>query len=108
MFDNPRVRVPSPAARGSIIEIKTMISHPMETGLRRDPASGEIAPRNIVESFVARLNGREVFRASISPATAANPMIAFALRAEESGELQFEWTDSEGRTASASARLEVV
>ncbi|MCC7428877.1 MAG: thiosulfate oxidation carrier complex protein SoxZ, partial [Alphaproteobacteria bacterium] len=46
----PRVRVPASARAGEIVEIRTQIDHPMETGLRRDEG-GRPVPRNMLRSF---------------------------------------------------------
>jgi hypothetical protein len=57
------INVPAKAKRGEVIEIKTMISHPMETGYRRDEV-GKAIPRDIIHRFTCTYNGVEVFRAS--------------------------------------------
>lgn len=91
----PRVQVPRSAARGELIEIKTLIEHPMETGLRRD-SNGEIIPRKIINQFVCRYNNEVVFRVDFHEAVAANPFVAFSLRATTSGRLDFVWTEDFG------------
>src|SRR5204862_4408918 len=63
------INVPAKAKRGDIIEIKTLMSHVMETGYRHT-ASGEVVPRDIITSFTCRYNGNEVFRADLFPAIA--------------------------------------
>jgi sulfur-oxidizing protein SoxZ len=103
----PRIRVPSHASKGEIIEIKTLISHPMETGYRRD-TSGQLIPRQIIHTFVCTYNGEEVFRADWHPAVAANPYLAFYTVATESGQLRFEWVDDAGTVYSAEAEITVV
>ena len=80
----PRIRVPSQARKGEVIEIKTLISHPMETGHRRD-TQGQLIPRHIIHTFTCTYNGTEVFRADWHPAVAANPYLAFCTVAAESG-----------------------
>ena len=70
------INVPKSAKRGEVIEIKTLMSHIMETGYRRT-ASGDVVPRDIITSFSCRYNGAEVFRADLFPAIAANPFITF-------------------------------
>jgi sulfur-oxidizing protein SoxZ len=84
------------AKRGDIIEIKTLIQHPMETGYRLDSKGGAI-PRDIINRFVCTYNGAEVFRAALFPAISANPFIGFSTVATESGELAFSWTDDRGQ-----------
>ena len=91
------INVPSRAKRGEIIEIKTLIAHPMETGYRLDATGGAI-PRDIINLFVCTYNGAEIFRAEMFPAIAANPFLAFFTIAAESGEIAFSWTDDHGRT----------
>lgn len=102
----PRIKVPKSAAKGEVIEIKTLISHKMETGLRKDK-KGEIIPRKIINKFICNLNGKTVFSADWHPAVSANPYMAFHLRATESGKLDFTWMDDDGSTYSKSASLNV-
>ena len=91
------INLPQHARRGEVVEIKTLIAHPMETGYRLDD-KGAAIPRDIISSFLCTYNGEEVFRAELFPAVAANPFIAFSTVATESGQLVFSWTDDEGRT----------
>jgi sulfur-oxidizing protein SoxZ len=91
------INLPSRAKRGEIIEIKTLIAHPMETGYRLD-STGAAIPRDILNRFVCSYNGDEIFRAELFPAIAANPFIAFFTTATESGEFVFSWTDDHGQT----------
>jgi sulfur-oxidizing protein SoxZ len=91
------INLPPRAKRGEIIEIKTLIAHPMETGYRLD-TTGTAIPRDIISRFVCTYNGDEIFRAELFPAIAANPFIAFFTTATESGELAFIWTDDHGQT----------
>ena len=98
--------VPARARRGEIVEIKTLISHPMETGHRRTQDGARI-PRDIVRLFVCAYNGVEVFRAELHPAIAANPYLVFSTVATESGTLTFRWTGDNGFSATESAALTV-
>ncbi len=61
MFNpTPRVQVPSVAAKGETFQVKALISHQMETGLRRDP-KGDVIPRKIINKFACRYNDIVVF-----------------------------------------------
>ena len=93
------VNVPKTARKGDIIDIKVLISHPMESGQRRD-ASGQIIPRKIINSFVCAWNGEAVFSADLFPAIAANPFLSFSARAEESGTISLTWVDDDGTVQS--------
>ena len=100
------INVPARAKHGEVVEIKTLISHVMETGYRRTQLGAAI-PRDIVTRFVCTYNGTEVFRAELHPAIAANPFIAFSTVAVESGTLTFQWTGDHGFSATESARITV-
>lgn len=102
----PRVKVPKSAAPGEIIKIKTLISHVMESGQRKDKSGAKI-PRKIINAFVCSFNGTPVFRSDWHPAVAANPYLAFSYRAVESGTFRFEWTDDDGSLYSKDAKLTV-
>ena len=100
------INVPARAKRGEIVEIKTLMSHIMETGYRHT-AEGAVIPRDIITSFNCRYNGVEIFRADLFPAFSANPFITFFTVANESGKFDFEWTGDKGFTATASASMTV-
>src|SRR5258708_33511490 len=100
------INVPARAKRGEIIEIKTLMSHIMETGFRRT-VTGELVPRNIITGFSCRYNGVEVFRADLFPAIAANPFISFSTVATESGTFDFHWIGDRGCSETASASITV-
>jgi sulfur-oxidizing protein SoxZ len=100
------INVPARAKRGEIIEIKTLMSHIMETGYRRT-AAGELIPRDIITSFACRYNGAEIFRADLFPAIAANPFITFFTVATESGKFEFDWAGDHGFAETASASIVV-
>jgi sulfur-oxidizing protein SoxZ len=98
------INVPPRARRGEIIEIKTLISHTMETGFRRTQLGAPI-PRDIIRRLVCTYNGAEVFRAEFHPAISANPFIVFSTIAVESGTLEFQWTGDNGFSVTQSAAI---
>ncbi len=91
----PRVQVPSTAANGEVFPVKTLISHQMETGLRRDD-QGNVIPRKIINKFTCRYNDVVVFSVDLHEAVAASPFVEFYLRATESGRLEFVWEEDGG------------
>lgn len=93
----PRVRVPKTAKAGEVIEIKTLISHAMESGQRRDGA-GKVIPRKILNKFTAAFEGKTFFEADWHPAISANPYQAFFFKVEKAGEFTFTWKDDDGST----------
>ena len=103
---NALINVPPRAKRGEIIEIKTLISHTMETGFRRTQV-GALIPRDIISRFACTYNGTEIFRADLHPAISANPFIVFSTIAVESGTLEFQWTGDNGFRVTQSAAIVV-
>ena len=103
----PRVKVPKTAAKGEIIEIKSLISHKMESGQRKDKKTGELIPRKIINKYVVTFNGKKFFSADWEPAIAANPYMAFHMRASESGTMEFTWVDDDGKKYTAKKDLKV-
>lgn len=89
------IHLPNPAPRGSVIEIRCTLQHAMETGHRRD-GNGNLVPRDIASRFECRLDDVLVFAADLYPAVAANPYLAFTLRADRAGSLVFTWTGDGG------------
>jgi sulfur-oxidizing protein SoxZ len=100
------INVPARAKRGDVIELKTLISHPMETGYRVG-TNGALIPRDIITLFTCTYNGQEIFHAELSPAIAANPFIAFFTTATESGTLAFRWSGDNGFSTTETAVITV-
>ncbi len=92
------INAPARARRGEVIEVKTLISHVMESGFRYT-SRGEAVPRDIITAFTATYNGEEVFRAQLHPGIAANPFITFHTVATESGTIELKWTGDNGFSA---------
>lgn len=101
-----RVVMPTSAKKGQVIEIKTIIQHPMETGYRRDHR-GVVIPRDIIKRVVVTYGGAEIFTADATQGVAANPYYAFHTLAVETGDVVFTWTDEKGQSTTATRRLTV-
>lgn len=94
-MSKPRVKVPKSAAAGEVIVIKTLISHNMESGQRKD-GDGNVIPRQIINKFECTFNDAPVFSCDISPAVSANPYFEFTAKVMEAGTFKFKWTDDDG------------
>lgn len=91
----PRVKVPKTASAGEVIVIKTLISHEMESGQRKDK-EGKPIPRKIINKFSCEFNGQPVFSCDLDPAISANPYFEFSAKVPESGTFKFTWVDDDG------------
>ncbi|MBO6885318.1 MAG: thiosulfate oxidation carrier complex protein SoxZ [Marivita sp.] len=91
----PRVKVPKSASAGEAIVIKTLISHPMESGQRKD-SSGNPIPRSIINRFTCEFNGQSVIDITMEPAISTNPYFEFEATVPEAGDFAFTWYDDDG------------
>ncbi len=91
----PRVKVPKTAAVGDVITIKTLISHKMESGQRKD-SDGNTIPRKIINRFTCDFNGQNVVDVTVEPAVSTNPFFEFEAKVTEAGEYKFTWYDDDG------------
>ncbi len=91
----PRVKVPRKAAAGDVITIKTLISHKMESGQRKDK-DGNVIPRSIIHTFTCKFNGELVMSADLHGAISTNPYFQFEAKVPEAGDFTFEWLDDDG------------
>ncbi len=101
-----RVRVPPRFKAGQASDIRTLINHPMETGLRED-AAGQPIPEQIIELFQARLDDAPVLTVRLHRAIAANPYLVFHMAPEQSGELTLSWEEDTGETTVTTAEIRV-
>ncbi len=104
-LSTPRIRAPRSARAGEPVEIRLLIEHPMETGLRQE--GGRVVPRDLLNRLVVRVNGEVALQAELRNGTSANPYHVFFLRLDRTSDVEFTWTDERGRSARASARITV-
>jgi sulfur-oxidizing protein SoxZ len=91
------INVPKQIHANEAFDVKVLISHPMESGQRRDQL-GQAIPREIINSFSCTLDGEKVLDIEMFPAIAANPFLSFSVVAERSGMLELKFTDDQGVT----------
>ena len=101
----PRVRVPAKVKKGDVVQIKTLISHAMESGQRKNELDQKLR-RKIINRFVCTLNGKLVFSADLHPAISSDPYLVFDVRVMESGTFEFAWTDDDGSVYTKTANIE--
>jgi sulfur-oxidizing protein SoxZ len=106
MAETPRLKLPTEARKGDIIDIKTLLPHVMETGLRKDQ-DGNTIPRKIINKFICEFNGKTVFSANLETAVAANPFLQFTAKVYQSGTFKFSWIDDDGSVTTAEEKITV-
>lgn len=105
---SPKVRGPKdPVKKGELVEIKSLIKHPMESGLRKDKATDALIPAHYIESVVVEYGGKQVLKATWTGAVSKDPFFSFFVKAEATGPLKMTWKDNKGQSFDASATITV-
>tara|TARA_Y100000589_G_C26833967_1_gene499184 strand:+ start:188 stop:514 length:327 start_codon:yes stop_codon:yes gene_type:complete len=102
----PRGKVPKKASVDEVIEIKTLIRHPMHSGRMKDK-DGKNIPRQIINSFRVEFDGNEIFKMKLEPSISTNPYIAFPFKVKKSGAFNFEWIDDDGNKYTMKRKIKV-
>lgn len=102
----PRIRLPRSAKAGQAAEVKTLVSHVMETGLRKD-ADGNTIPRNIINRFTCEYGGEMVLDMQLEGAVSANPYVEFDIMVSDATEVVFTWYEDGGAVYTQTEELTV-
>jgi len=89
------------------IEVLVLVSHPMETGLRKDKASGKPVPAHFIKELTLEHNGKLVAAANLGVGVSENPLIGFRLGNAKNGDkVKVSWSDNKGETGVVEAVVE--
>jgi sulfur-oxidizing protein SoxZ len=89
------VTVARSAPAGSVLEVRALAQHPMETGYRRG-ADGDVLPRDLLRRLECRFDGELVLLAELHAALSANPYVSFDFKLPRSGALTLTWQGDRG------------
>ncbi len=90
--------------QGEFTEIRILLQHPMESGQRKDPATGRTVPAHFIQTFVVSVNGKPLVDGQLNTSVSKNPLFAFKARGLKAGDkLQVSWADSNGEKRSDEA-----
>ena len=93
-------------AKEDVTTVKTLISHPMESGLRKDSKTGKKIPANHVTEVTAEHKGNVVMTANWSGGISKNPYLSFKFNGAASGDMiKISWVDNKGEGDSAEAKI---
>jgi sulfur-oxidizing protein SoxZ len=87
-------------ASGGVVDIRVLMTHPMETGLRKD-SDGNVVPEHFIQNITVKLNGRTMVEGQISQAISRNPVFSFRLKSGNKGDkIEVSWLDNKGESNS--------
>jgi sulfur-oxidizing protein SoxZ len=93
-------------AKGDTVTVKCLISHPMETGLRKDKKTGNVIPAHFVQEVKAEHNGNNVLTANWSGSISKNPYLSFKFDGGKKGDaLKISWADNKGGSDTIDASI---
>jgi sulfur-oxidizing protein SoxZ len=103
MANSIRIRA---QAKGGATTVKALMSHPMETGLRKNKKTGKKIPAHFIQEVTATHNGKEVITAMWGPAISKNPYLSFKFNGGNKGdEVKISWVDNKGEKAESSTKI---
>jgi len=83
-------------AKNGEIDIKCLMSHPMETGLRKDKKTGEKIPAHFIQTVEATKNGTVFLKSAFNSTVSKNPYLRIKVAGEKGDEISVSWTDNKG------------
>jgi len=90
--------------KGDSVEVKVLMKHEMETGLRKDPKTGEKIPAHFIREVRCEHNGNVVLVANWGVAISKNPYLSFKISDGQSGDtIKISWVDNKDDSDSAQA-----
>jgi len=93
-------------AKDGVATVKALISHPMETGLRKDKKSGQPIPAEFIQEVVCESGGKTVLSAQWGSAISKNPFISFKFSGAKSGDsIKVSWVDNKGNSDSIDSKI---
>lgn len=103
MADSIKIRA---KIKGDTTEVKCLITHPMETGLRKDSKTGKLIPAHFINEVMADVGGKNVMNAQWSGGISKNPYLSFSFTGAAKGaEVKISWNDNQGGNDSATATI---
>ncbi|MCX7173663.1 MAG: thiosulfate oxidation carrier complex protein SoxZ [Proteobacteria bacterium] len=86
--------------KGDVTSITAIVSHPMETGLRKDDA-GKTIPPQYIQVLTVELNGKKVMESHLNTAVSTNPVFNFKIKGAKLGDkIVVNWVDNTGEKGS--------
>lgn len=94
MADPMKIRA---SMQGDVADVKVLMNHPMETGLRKDAKTGDLVPAHHITTVKATLNGAVVLDGGMSGGVSKNPYLGFKIKGAKAGDkIQVSWEDNKG------------
>ena len=91
--------------KGGVVTVKTLMNHPMETGLRKDKKTGKLIPAHHIQEVTAKAGDTSVMSAVWGGAISKNPYLSFKYKGAKGDSLTLSWVDNKGNSDSMTAKV---
>ena len=92
--------------KDGVTTVKALMTHPMETGARKDKETGELIPAHFIQEIVVTLNGETVLNANWGTGISKNPYLSFKIKGGAEGDtVALQWKDNLGETGSGETQV---
>jgi len=93
-------------SKDTVTTVKALITHPMETGQRKDSKTGELVPAHFIQEVSCEHNGKTVMTAQWSGGVSKNPYVSFKFKGGAAGDIvTLSWRDNTGESDSVEAKI---
>ena len=92
--------------KGDVTLVKSLMSHPMETGNRKDKKTGQLIAEHYITEVTCQHNGETVLTAHWGPSVSKNPYLSFEFQGGKPGDtVTVSWVDNNGETGAGEATI---
>jgi len=92
-------------SRKGVVTVKALMTHPMETGLRKNKKTGKMYPAHFIQEIKATSGGKTVLAADWSGGVSKNPYLSFKFDGDKGGAITISWTDNQGNSDSVDSKI---
>ena len=100
-----KIRVKAKSKSDGIVDVKCLVSHPMETGRRKDKKTGKNHPEHFIQNLTVSINGKIMVDADINSSVSKNPYFRFRVKGTKGDKVDISWKDNKGKTASKKTKV---
>jgi len=91
-----------------MVEVLVLVTHPMETGLRKDKASGKVIPAHFIQELKLDRNGKTAVTVQMGIGVSENPLLGFRMKDAKNGDkLKVTWKDNKGESGTADGVVDI-
>jgi len=92
--------------KGDLVTLKALITHPMETGLRKDKESGKVIPAHFIQTIKCEVGGNTIMDAEWGGSVSKNPYVQVKFKGANKGDmLKFSWVDNQGKSDTVEKKI---